>query len=107
MIEPPRLDRGNGSGSARSQLAFELFLNGYAMVAALLIARCLMKIEKVSPRVWAGSTIYRVTDPLLKPLKLLPGAERQIIGGASLADVTILVLLLLVPLWLIAHRRFS
>ncbi len=107
MIEPPRLDRGNDSGSARSQLALELFLNGYAIVAALLIARCLMKIEKISPRVWAGSTVYRVTDPMLAPLNLLPGAERQIIGGATLADVTVLVLLFLVPLWLIAHRRFS
>jgi len=107
MIEPPHLDRGNGSGGGRSQLALELFLNAYAGVAALLIARCLMKIETISPRVWTGRTVYRLTDPLLTPLNLLPGADHRLIGGATLADLTALFLLLVIPLWLITHRRFS
>ncbi len=107
MIEPPRLDRGDGSGGARSQLAFELLLNAYAVIAALLIVRCLLKIEEISSRVWAGSTIYGATGPLLLPLNLLPGAERPLLGDATLADLTAIFLLLLVPLWLVAHRRFS
>ena len=107
MIEPPRLQRDDGPSGNRSQLALELILTAYALVSALLVVRLLLKIVHVSSRVWAGSTIDRVTDPILLPLAVLPGSGRQILGAASLADITAVLLLLLVPLWLMARRRYT
>lgn len=104
MIEPPRLDRGE-SRFVRQQLAFELALNAYALVAALLLLRFLLLAIEISPRVWTGSTIYGLTDRLLLPLRLLPGDDRRLIGEATIADLTAVALLLVVPVWLIVRRR--
>ena len=104
MIEPPRLRRGDQQ-VIRQQLALELALNAFAAVGALLVARALLRVLEVSPTVWSGRTIYGVTDRMVWPLTILPGADRQLAGAATLADITAVALLLLVPLWLAARSR--
>jgi len=104
MIEPPRPRRG-AAQVARPQLALELALTAYAVIGALLIVRGVLLVLRIGPRVWSGATMYRLTDPLLLPLTLVPGADRRLLGDATLADVTAIVALIFVPLWLAMRRR--
>ena len=102
QIEPPRLRRGS-SQVIRSQLALELALNAYAVVGAAMVIRVLLLVLRVDDRLWIGATAYRFTDPLVWPLTLLPGADREVIGAATLPDFTLLALLALIPLGLAAR----
>lgn len=104
MIEPVGLRRA-ASRASRSTTAVELALNVFAAAGALLVVRLLLLILDVSARVWAGMTVYRITNPMVRPIEFIPGAQRHVIGAASLADVTAIAILLMVPLWLIARSR--
>ena len=104
MIEPPRLRRGNAQ-VVRSQLALELALNAYAVLGALILVRLALLLLGVDDRVWVGRTIYGVTDPFVWPLTLLPGADRAPLNDATLPDLTMAALVVLVPLGLIARGR--
>ena len=102
MIEPPRLGRGHAP-VFRSQLALELGLHAYAFLGAAILLRFLLLILGVEDRVWVGATIYGITDPFVWPLTLLPGSDRELLGSATLPDVTMVALVALVPLWLMAR----
>lgn len=104
MNRAPRLG-GRNVQVLRSQLALEVALTAYALVAAALVVRVTLLILRVPARVWSGEIVYAVTDPLVWPLTLLPGGATRLIGAATLADVTALALVALVPVVLLARDR--
>ena len=104
MITPNRLGR-RSQQVRRSQLALEVALSAYALVAAALILRVGFLTLGVSGRVWAGAVIYRLTDPVVWPLTLLPSGRQIIVGNLSLPDLTAVGLVALVPLALVARNR--
>lgn len=102
MIEPLRIGRRTDQ-VMRSQLALEILLNASALVAALLVLRVGLLAFEITPRIWSGATVYGLTDPIVWPLTLLPGADRRLLGAASLPDVTAVAVLVLVPLFLVGR----
>lgn len=96
---PPLPPAGAGQGTS-SQIALEVVVNLYAAFAVLFVARGVLLVGSVDGRVWIGRTIYRFTDPIVAPLRLLPGADRTFIGQYSLADLTLLAVITLIPLGL-------
>ena len=104
MIERPRLGRRQAQ-MMRSQLALEVALNAYALVAAALLLRLGFLLLEISPRVWTSAAIYGLTDPVVWPLTVLPGGDRRLLGDAALADVTAVAVLGLAALVVIARDR--
>lgn len=98
-MSPP----SDGSGTS-SQVALEVIVNLYAAVAVVFVARAVLLIGDIDSRVWIGRLIYRFTDPLVAPLRLLPGADRTFIGAFELADLTVLAGIALIPLGLSLRR---
>ena len=94
---PPRQNQ-----TLRSQVATELLLNGYAVVAALVVLRVVLVALDVSDRVWFGGFVYRLTDPVVNALKVVPGAGRAVVGPLTMIDMTLMALVILFPLGLIA-----
>ena len=90
------------SSTGRSQLATELLLTAYAIVSSVIILRTLLVVLSISDRVWLGSFIYGLTRPVTKVLDGIPGADRAVIHGLTLADLTFLAPVLLFPLGLFA-----
>ncbi len=104
MIDPTRLGR-RGPQVRRSQVALEVVLTLYALVGAALVLRLVFLALGVDDRVWAGATIYNLTDRVVWPLTLLPGAERPLLGDAALPDLTVVAAVALVPVGLLARHR--
>ncbi len=100
MVEPR--GRQSREESGRSQLATELLLTAYAAVSAIILLRTVLVILDVTDRVWLGSFIYGLTKPVVRILDHVPGADRMVLQGLSLADLTLLAPVLLFPLGLIA-----
>ncbi len=97
MREPFRPRQGNVQ-TARPQLALEIFLHLYAFAGVAVLLRLLLRLLHVDHRLWIGATIYRFTDVIAGPLSRLPGGEREVIGGATLPDLTLVALFILLPL---------
>lgn len=91
------------SPPAGSQLAFELALTAYAVIAGLVIIRALLLSVGITGSLWVGSFIYGITDPFASILKLLPGADFQIINRLTLADLTMVAAVVAFPLFLLAR----
>ena len=104
MIETPRLGLRRNE-VLRSQLAVEVALTAFALAGAALLLRVALLLLEPSARVWTVATIYAMTDPLVWPLTLVPGGNRPLLGAATLADLTAVALLALVPLALLARGR--
>ncbi len=102
MITANRLRRRN-SQILRSQVALELALTVLAVAAALALLRTLLLIGGVDDRTWSGSLLAAATQPLVLPLQLLPGGSREVVGSASLADLTTAVLLLVLPVFILSR----
>lgn len=103
MIQPPRLG-GSNVQVLRSQLALEIALTAYAFLGAALTIRLLLLLLGIGGDVWSGATIRAVTDPFVWPLTLVPGADRPLVGLATLPDFTVAALVVLVPLALLARH---
>jgi uncharacterized protein YggT (Ycf19 family) len=86
-----------------SQLAVELALTAYAVVAGLVILRALLLSVGISGSLWVGSFIYGITDPFASILKLVPGGDFRIINRLMLADLTMLAAVVAFPLFLLAR----
>lgn len=99
----PLLPSDAGQGTS-SQIALEVIVNLYAAFAVLFVARGVLLIGAVDGRVWTGRFIYRFTDPLVAPIRMLPGADRVFVGQLSLADLTLLAVVVLIPLGLSLRR---
>lgn len=90
------------SQTLRSQVATELLLNVYAVIASLILLRLVLEVLHVSNRVWFGGIIYRVTDPVVNVLAVFPGARQQAVGSLTMVDMTLVALVILFPLGLVA-----
>lgn len=90
------------SQTLRSQVATELLLNGYAIVATVIALRLVLVLLGVSERVWLGGFIYRLTDPVVNAMAVVPGAQHLVVGSVTMADVTLVALMVLFPLGLVA-----
>ena len=90
---------------ARSQLAVRLGLGVYAALSAAIVLRCAILVLRFPDSVWTVELILSASAPVVAPVMLAPAAGRIILGNASLADLTTLVLLLTIPLLLIGRRR--
>ena len=97
MNEPFRSGQGNLQ-TGRPQLAFEILLHLYALAGVMVLLRLLLRLMHVDHRLWIGATVYRFTDVAVQPLAMLPGGKREMIGGATLPDLTLVALFLLLPL---------
>lgn len=99
--EPFRPAQGNLQ-TARPQLALEILLHIYAFAGVVVLLRLLLRLLHVDHQLWIGATVYRFTDVVARPLGRLPGGEREVIGGATLPDLTLVALLILLPLGAVA-----
>lgn len=102
VIEPPRLPGGT-SQEFKSQIALELLLNVYAVIGALVLLRTLLLTIGVDDQLWLGSTIYRLSNPIVKPLTLLPGSNFEVFHSLTVADLTLLAGVVLFPLGIYAR----
>jgi len=94
-LDPP--DAGTNS-----TLPTFLLLNFYAVIGSFIVSRALLQIFEISDRYWVGRQIFRVTDPFARIIELLPGATREIVGGLTMADMTMVVAVILFPLGILA-----
>ncbi len=97
MHEPFRPKQGNLEPD-RPQLAIEILLHLYAFIGVVVVLRLLLRLLHVNHQLWIGATVYRFTDVVARPLGRLPGGDREVLGGATLPDLTLVALLVLLPL---------
>ena len=100
---PPHPQRPGAAQEIRSQVALELILNAYAVGGALILFRGLLKSLEVDRQLWVGAAIYGVTNLVARPLGLIPGADRTLIGDLTVADATLLAGVVLFPLGLLIY----
>jgi hypothetical protein len=105
MLE--RTSRRSNVQTVRSQLATELLLNAFAIVAVVIVMRLVLVLLDISDRIWIGSLVYGLTDPVVNLLLEIPGAQRSVIGGLTLADLTLASVLILFPLGIVATAGAS
>lgn len=89
---------------ARSQLATRLGLALYAGVTSVVALRCLVLFFSMPTSVSSVSTILSITNPIVLPFRLLPVAERAVLGSATLADLTVVLILVALPLPFLGRR---
>jgi hypothetical protein len=89
---------------ARSQLAVRLGLAVYASLCAAILLRCAVLVLQFPDTVWTVRLILTVSAPVVFPFRLAPAANRVVLGGATLADMTALMVLIAVPLLFIGRR---
>lgn len=100
MLE--QASRRRRANMARSQLATELLMLAYSLVAAAIVFRTVLITLGVSERVWIGEFVYGAFAPVTDVLATLPGATRLVFGRLTLLDVTLLAIVVLFPLGVIA-----
>ena len=88
---------------ARSQLAVRLGIFLYAAVCAVVALRCAVLILQFPDTVWTVRSILAVSAPLLRPIQIIPGASRVLVGEATLADFTVALVLSAAPLVILAR----
>jgi hypothetical protein len=76
----------------------------YSIIAAFVIVRTLLLSVGIADNLWVGSVIYGVTDPVISILELVPGGDFELVGRMTLADLTILALVIAVPAIIVARR---
>ena len=89
---------------ARSQLATRLGLALYAALTTIVAMRCLVLFFSLPASVSSVSTILAISNPVILPFRLLPVAERAVLGSATLADLTAVLILLALPLPFLGRR---
>jgi hypothetical protein len=102
LLEPSRR-REASKQELQSQLALELLLNLYAVVASLVLLRILLLVLRVDDSVWIGRTIYQLSRPFTLPFDLLPGSGRSIFGQVTIGDLTLLAIVVMFPLGVYAQ----
>lgn len=92
---------------ARSQLAVRLGLGIYAALCAAILLRCIVLISGFPDTVWTVNAIVSASSPIVAPLTVAPGAQRIVIGSATLSDLTAALVLLAAPLPFLGRRKVS
>lgn len=83
---------------------------GLALYAALSTAmglRIFLLIMGFPTTVWSVEALLAISDFIVWPLTLLPGADRQLIFKLTLADVSAAFLLLALPFPLLGRRKLA
>lgn len=96
-LKPPTVS----TQELRSQIAFELLLNGYAIAGTLFVFRAVFKALQVSRQRWVGSLIYGITGIIADRLLRIPVASTRLFGDMTLVDLTLLAGVVLFPLGLL------
>ncbi|MBA3414517.1 MAG: hypothetical protein H0U10_04735 [Chloroflexia bacterium] len=102
MISTNRLRRPNAQ-MLHSQVALELAVTCLAVVAAAALLRALVLGAGIAGQSWSASFLIVGSQPLVLPLQLLPGGTREVVGRATLADLTTAVLLLILPMFILSQ----
>jgi len=97
----------NGRFDSRSRVLFEIGLWLYAVASGIIVTRSIVLALDVSGEIWIVNFVRTLTGPIVDLLKRLPGGDATIVGAMTLADVTLLVFVGIVPLMLIAFGRSS
>jgi hypothetical protein len=92
---------------ARSQLAVRLSIAVYSVLCAAVALRCVVLLLAFPDTVGTVHSILSASSPLVAPLSIAPGADRTVIGGATLSDLTAALVLLAVPLALLGRGARS
>lgn len=106
MIYQRRANR-RAAQVARSQLAVRLGLAVYAALCAAILIRTAVLVFAFPATVWTARSVLTASEPILLPLRLAPVADRAVLGNATLADFTALLVLFAIPLLLIGKQRRS
>jgi uncharacterized protein YggT (Ycf19 family) len=96
--------RARGTGGTGAQLLTELLIAAYAIVSAFVIVRFLLLSVGIADSLWVGAVVYGVTDPVVSFMHLVPGGSFEIVGRATLADLTLLATVFAVPFIILARR---
>jgi len=91
----------------RSQVALEIGLIVYSMVATLVLARLVLLAIGIDERLWVGEFVFQFTDPAVRILQFLPGSERTLVGNVTLPDATLAAIIALVSFASLARARPS
>ena len=100
MIEHPQARRR--VQEQRSQVAFEVLLVLYAVLATIVIIRTVLVLLHISDRIWIGSFIYGITAPVTEALAVVPGFSHALLGPLTMVDIILLALIVLFPLGIVA-----
>lgn len=100
MIE--QASRRRRDNTTRSQLATELLMLTYSLLAAGIVFRTILVALGISERVWLGQFVYGLSAPVTDVLETFPGTTREVLGRLTLLDVTLLAIVVLFPLGVIA-----
>jgi len=97
----------NGRFDSRSRVLFEIGLWLYAVASGIIVTRAIVLALDVSGEIWVVKFVRTLTGPIVDILKRLPGGDATIVGSMTLADMTLLVFVGIVPLMLIAFGKPS
>lgn len=103
MIEHPHVRRR--VQEQRSQVATEILLVLYAVLATIVLIRTVLVVFRISDRVWIGSFVYGITSPITDALALVPGFTRELVGPLTMVELILLALVVLFPLGLAATAK--
>lgn len=96
MIEHPQVRRQ--VQEHRSQVALEVLLVLYAVLATIVLIRTVLVLLGVTERVWVGAFVFGLTAPVTDALAMVPGFGRALIGRLTMVDLILLGMVLLFPL---------
>lgn len=91
-------------GGSGSRLLTQLGIAIYSIIAGLVLIRSLFLSIGIEDSLWVGSVIYGLTDPLVAPIRFIPGGDFTLVGDLAVADLTVLAVVLAVPVILAARR---
>ena len=89
----------------RSQVALEIGLIVYSIVATLVLCRLVLLAIGIDERLWVGEFVFQFTDPAVRILQFLPGSERMLVGNLTLPDATLAAMVVLVSFASLARAR--
>ena len=105
MMSVPRSRyRSQPQGGSGARLLAQMGIIVYSIVAAFVIVRSLLLSVGIADNLWVGSVIYGVTDPIVAMLELVPGGDFELVGRMTVADLTMLALVIAVPVVIVARR---
>lgn len=100
MIEHPQARRR--VQEERSQVAMEVLLALYAILATIVLIRTVLVLLGITDRIWVGSFIYGLTAPVTDALAIVPGFSHELLGPLTMVELILLGLVVLFPLGLVA-----
>jgi hypothetical protein len=92
---------------ARSQLGVRLGLALYAALSTAMGLRILLLVMGFPTTVWSVDALRAISDVIVMPFTLLPGADRPLFLNLTLADISAALILLALPFPLLGRRKFA